>query len=289
MTIPALVGKIAGVVKTFDWKRLTTLYSRVKFSVTIVPSGISFLKPATFHSWVVTTFLLVLMGLTMFTTALLMVYTPLNPLFFSKTVQLSHHQVNDLRTLQEKVINLDREIGNLKKQNQELRNAILMGDSTALTKFQNRSKIGGNIFLGFGLLLEKFGVNLGEKSIYFRTPCNGYISNLFDPYNGHYGLDFATKTGTPVYATANGYIIFSDFTADDGNMVIIGHNDGFISVYKHCASLLKNSRQPVYEGEQIALSGNSGRLSSGPHLHFEIWQNGVPLDPRKFISIMKGN
>ncbi len=289
MTVPALVGKITGFVKGYDWKKITAIYSRIKFSVTIVPSGVSFLKPATFHSWVVTTFLLLLMGATMVVTALLMVYTPLNSFFFSKTVQLSHYQVKELRSFRDKVIYLDREIENLKKQNRDLRKAILLGDSTALNKFQNRSKIGGNIFLGFDLLLEKFGVNLGNNSISFRTPCDGYKSNLFDPYNGHYGLDFAAKTGTPVYASANGYIIFSDFTADDGNMVIIGHDDGFITVYKHCESFLKCSRQPVFEGEQIALTGNTGRLSYGPHLHFEIWQNGVPLDPLKFISTKKGN
>ena len=289
MTIPAMIGKISGFVKGYDWKQITALYSRVKFSVTIVPSGVSFLKPATFRSWVVTTFLLSLIVLTVLVTAMLMVYTPLNSLFFSKTVQLSHHQVNDLRMLQEKVMYLDHEIENLKKQNQQLRNAINMGDTTVLNKFQNRTKIGGNIFFGFELLLEKIGVNLWSHSISFRAPCEGYKTNKFDAYNGHYGLDFATKTGTPVYAAANGYIIFSDFTTDDGNMVIIGHSDGFITVYKHCKSLLKGSRQSVYEGEQIALSGNTGRLSYGPHLHFEIWQDGVPMDPQKFIPITKGN
>lgn len=98
------------------------------------------------------------------------------------------------------------------------------------------------------------------------------------------GIDFVIKTGTPVYSAAGGYIVFADFTVNDGYMVIIAHSDGYITVYKHCSVLLKKARDIVSEGEMIALSGNTGELSTGPHLHFEIWKDGKPLGPSKFFN-----
>ncbi|HEY6907521.1 MAG TPA: M23 family metallopeptidase, partial [Ignavibacteriaceae bacterium] len=99
----------------------------------------------------------------------------------------------------------------------------------------------------------------------------------------HMGIDFVIKTGTPVYATANGFVIFADYTTNDGYMIIIDHNNGYISVYKHCSVLLKRSRETVLQGETIALSGNTGEISTGPHLHFEIWKEGEPVDPKSVL------
>jgi murein DD-endopeptidase MepM/ murein hydrolase activator NlpD len=215
----------------------------------------------------------------MFIAAMIMIYTPLNSLFFSKTVQLSHYQVNELGKLQEKVRFLDGQVELLKRQNQGLRNAIILGDSTALKKY-DKQKYGGSIFEAVS------GLSLFSEPLppLFKRPIDGFISNTFRPLEGHFGIDYAVKSGTPVYAAANGYVIFSDYTADDGNMIILGHRDGFVTVYKHCQSLLKKIRQTVLQGEQIALSGASGRLAYGPHLHFEIWEQGVPIDPQQFIS-----
>jgi murein DD-endopeptidase MepM/ murein hydrolase activator NlpD len=97
------------------------------------------------------------------------------------------------------------------------------------------------------------------------------------------GLDYVVKAGTPVYATAGGFVIFSGYTIDDGYTIIISHNEEFISIYKHCSSLIKKQRERVEQGELIAISGNSGKLTTGPHLHFEIWENGKPVDPEKII------
>ena len=99
------------------------------------------------------------------------------------------------------------------------------------------------------------------------------------------GVDFVVKEGTPVYAASGGYIVFSDYTIDDGYMIIIIHRDGYISIYKHCSSLIKGVRDNVEQGELIALSGNSGKHTTGPHLHLEIWRDGKPVNPEKqFIN-----
>jgi murein DD-endopeptidase MepM/ murein hydrolase activator NlpD len=93
------------------------------------------------------------------------------------------------------------------------------------------------------------------------------------------GIDFVVKTGTPVYVSANGFIIFANYTVKDGNMIIVSHPGNYISVYKHCSSLLKKERETVVQGELIALSGNTGEITTGPHLHFEIWKEGKPINP----------
>ena len=77
--------------------------------------------------------------------------------------------------------------------------------------------------------------------------------------------------------------MFSDHTLDDGYMIIIIHPNDYISVYKHCSSLLKRKREKIIQSEMIALSGNTGHKSHGPHLHFEIWKNGQPLNPQKLF------
>jgi len=114
-------------------------------------------------------------------------------------------------------------------------------------------------------------------------PTEGYITRGYEPAQRHNGLDIAGKTGTLVNAAADGYVVFSGWTHDDGNLVIISHPNGFLTFYKHNQSLLKSANTFVKRGEPIALLGSSGRTSSGPHLHFEIWKNGTPVDPSLFL------
>lgn len=117
----------------------------------------------------------------------------------------------------------------------------------------------------------------------FSPPVKGYQSNEFSPTELHFGIDFASKRGSVVSAVREGKVIFSDYTERDGNVIILSHVNGFITVYKHNDVLLKKLNQKVLHGESIALLGNTGRTSSGPHLHFELWQNGVPLNPTEFM------
>jgi murein DD-endopeptidase MepM/ murein hydrolase activator NlpD len=114
-------------------------------------------------------------------------------------------------------------------------------------------------------------------------PTTGYITRGFDAAQRHYGLDIAGSVGTPVNAAADGYVVFSGWTSDDGNKIILSHPGGFLTFYKHNQSLLKTMNAYVHRGEPIALLGDSGETSVGPHVHFEIWKDGVPVDPANFI------
>jgi len=114
-------------------------------------------------------------------------------------------------------------------------------------------------------------------------PTDGYLSQGFDPAQGHYGMDFAGKRGTPVYAAGDGIVVFSGWTYEDGNMVILAHGGGYMTVYKHTQVVLKGGRGQVRRGEAIALLGTSGKTSLGPHLHFEVWKDGSPQDPNQYL------
>jgi murein DD-endopeptidase MepM/ murein hydrolase activator NlpD len=112
---------------------------------------------------------------------------------------------------------------------------------------------------------------------------NVVVSQEFDDEENHLGVDFAGKTGDPVYATADGVVVFSNYTVDYGNTMILVHGNKFLTKYKHNLSNLKSVGNYVHRGEMIAMLGNTGRLSTSPHLHFEIWKNGVAKNPFKYL------
>jgi murein DD-endopeptidase MepM/ murein hydrolase activator NlpD len=122
------------------------------------------------------------------------------------------------------------------------------------------------------------------QEIFFFTPINGLISDGFDVKKGHYGVDIVAKTNEPVKNIADGTVIFASWTQDAGYVMMIQHKGNLISVYKHNAELYKKTGTFVYAGEIIAIVGNSGELTNGPHLHFELWYNGNPLNPEEFIT-----
>jgi len=114
-------------------------------------------------------------------------------------------------------------------------------------------------------------------------PTEGFVSQGFDPQRNHFGMDFAAKRGSAVYAAADGRVVFAGWTYDDGNMLIVSHVGGYMTVYKHNQALLATTQMAVKRGEPVALLGTSGTTSEGPHLHFEVWRNGVPQDPEDFF------
>lgn len=116
----------------------------------------------------------------------------------------------------------------------------------------------------------------------------GYDSSLLlaEP---HYGLDISAPTGTPVKAPADGLVVYSGWTVDGGNIIIVEHGFGFTTVYKHNERNLVKRLEKVSQGQTIALVGNTGKISSGPHLHYEIWKNGKPMDPKKYMNIKNEN
>jgi len=116
-------------------------------------------------------------------------------------------------------------------------------------------------------------------------PTQGIATQGFEPSHGHYGLDFAAPKGTPVYAATDGHVVFAGWTLDDGNMLMISHGDGYMTVYKHLQSLLQTPHAAVRRGEAIALVGSTGNTSFGPHLHFEVWKDGIPRDPDDYLVV----
>ena len=117
----------------------------------------------------------------------------------------------------------------------------------------------------------------------FYRPTRGMISSPFNAEKKHFGTDIAANPGESVLATLDGTVILSTYTAETGYLIEIQHNQDFVSVYKHCGSLLKREGDAVKGGEAIALVGNTGQLSTGPHLHFELWHKGRAVNPESYI------
>jgi len=129
-----------------------------------------------------------------------------------------------------------------------------------------------------------FERNTAGTDIVLFPPLSGAISQTYDAELRHYGVDVTAPTDTPIKAVSNGTVIFSEWTAETGYVIILEHKDGLLSVYKHNGSLNKGQGDIVRAGEVIASVGNTGELTTGPHLHFELWSNGNALNPLDYID-----
>ncbi|WP_420187375.1 M23 family metallopeptidase [Bacteroides pyogenes] len=121
-----------------------------------------------------------------------------------------------------------------------------------------------------------------SKMILYR-PVRGMVSAHFEPEKKHFGTDIAANPNESILAAMDGTVVLSTYTAETGYVIMLQHNQDLLSVCKHCGSLLKKQGEHVRGGEAIALVGNSGTLSTGPHLHFELWYKGRPVNPEKYI------
>ena len=120
--------------------------------------------------------------------------------------------------------------------------------------------------------------------VFFYKPVNGTVSAHYEAAIRHYGVDLVAKERESVLATLDGTVVYAGFDSNQGNVIQLQHKNGFISVYKHNALLLKEVGDIVQAGEAIALVGNTGKLSTGPHLHFELWYKGNPVNPEEYIA-----
>lgn len=123
-----------------------------------------------------------------------------------------------------------------------------------------------------------------KTDLVFFAPISGKITDVFNPEEKHYAIDIAVEKDSPVKAVADGTVIFTGFTAETGFVIILEHAKGFLSVYKHNSSIHKEQGDIVKTGEAIANAGSTGELSTGPHLHFELWNDGFPVNPLNFID-----
>ena len=135
--------------------------------------------------------------------------------------------------------------------------------------------------------MDRFSVfQQAEKNtdIVFSSPIKGQITQQYDDQEKHFAVDIAVDQDTPVKAVADGTVIFKGFTADTGYVILIEHGQGFTSIYKHNASIYKEQGELVKTGEVIASAGSTGAFSTGAHLHFELWNDGYPVNPTNYIN-----
>ena len=139
---------------------------------------------------------------------------------------------------------------------------------------------------------DRFTLGVGDHTSFlnnvsgflFFPPVKGTVTNRYDPISKHFGIDIASNANETVKSTLDGTVIIANFTSETGYVIAIQHSNNLLSFYKHNSSLLKKPGDIVKAGDVIAIIGNSGELSTGPHLHFELWYNGTALDPQKYIS-----
>ncbi|WP_299244466.1 M23 family metallopeptidase [uncultured Aquimarina sp.] len=134
---------------------------------------------------------------------------------------------------------------------------------------------------------DKYSLFESEKSstdFSLFPPVKGSITSKYNVNEKHYAIDVAVPKDTPIKAAAAGTVIFAEWTSETGHVIILEHGNSLLTVYKHNASLTKQQGELVKAGEVIATAGSTGELSTGPHLHFELWRDGYPTDPSKFID-----
>ncbi len=151
-------------------------------------------------------------------------------------------------------------------------------DSALRAKVENEEK--------YNLTLDLYSLEsvVSLAGLHFFPPVKGIISGRFDERTRHFGTDIVAKPKSTVSAVLDGSVIFTGWTMETGFVIQIQHPNNIVSIYKHNASLLKETGDLVKAGELISIIGDSGELyTSGPHLHFEIWYKGSPLDPEKHI------
>lgn len=152
-------------------------------------------------------------------------------------------------------------------------------DSMLRSDYENQNKY--NLFVdGSADKKPKAGVT----NLYFFPPIKGILTSKFDPVQEHYGIDIVAKRNEAIKTVQDGTIIFTGWTVETGYVIAIQHPGNIVSVYKHNSVLLKKEGNFVRAGETIAIIGESGELSTGPHLHIELWINGNPVNPTDYMS-----
>ena len=138
---------------------------------------------------------------------------------------------------------------------------------------------------------DKYNPDLSSSNVTLETlllpPAIGPISQGFNTEESHFAVDIVLEANTPIKSIADGRVVFAEWTAQTGYVIIIEHSQGILSVYKHNAALSKEQGDVVQGGEVIALAGNTGELTTGFHLHFELWVEGYPMDPKNFFNFSK--
>ena len=137
-----------------------------------------------------------------------------------------------------------------------------------------------------GLVSLNFNRSEDElRELVFFTPLEGIVTNNFDPKEDHFGIDIVSQENEPIKALADGIVIMASWTLDGGYVLVIQHSGNLISIYKHNSELLKSVGNFVESGEIVSIIGNTGELTSGPHLHFELWFKEQAVNPEDYVNV----
>lgn len=174
---------------------------------------------------------------------------------------------------------------------EEIASASKVQDTTAGVLIKGVSNKSDSLLREEVLKQEQFNLRANSRKIeqieglHFFPPVKGVVSNGFNVAINHPFIDIAAPANSAVSAVLDGTVILSTWTEETGYTIQIQHDNDLISIYKHASKLLKKSGEKVKAGTAIALVGDTGSLSSGNHLHFELWHKGVPIDPQKYIKL----
>lgn len=188
---------------------------------------------------------------------------------FMKMLRDSTQTVEDLSNEQNLDNDINGKIVEKIKEDAELRQEIAFSDQTQDETILSRSNEESNFTL---------------ERLYFLPPVTGPISAPYEPAKKHFGIDIIAPKNTPIKAALDGFVVQADWTMEAGNTIGIQHNYNIITFYKHNSTLLKRVGDQVKAGEAIAIIGNSGELTDGPHLHFEIWHQGKTINPSDLVE-----
>ena len=226
---------------------------------------------------------------------LLLGYTPLRNLIPGKS---KTHVQNELITMIQKADSLEKSLGNYGLYTKNLKKVL--SDSVSLDSVQDvfeegfivkdldfRPSVEDSILRAEVEAEESISLNsnLEEKKLssFFIKPVDGLITEGFNKKFGHFGIDVVSKKGAFIYSIDDGMVLFSSWTHEFGYVLIVKHQNNFTSFYKHNSEIFKSKGDYVKSGETIAIIGNSGKYSSGPHLHFELWKGSSPVNPTNYI------
>lgn len=229
---------------------------------------------------------------------ILLKFTPVSGLFFSQTEKALRQQAiaisQQVRMLQDSLNARDAQLNQMKR-------AIFTGEDTILSESEpnqngqtnSREEIKEPESLSdvnnmTGTDLSKNEIVLSgifeEKPVFPASyPLDGTLTRGFDPQKGHFGIDIATKEGSPFKAIADGAVVNQNWSINYGWVLYIQHSDNIVTIYKHAKGLSKSIGDIVSKGDILGTAGNTGIISSGPHLHLEIWKNGIPQNPTSYL------
>ncbi len=180
------------------------------------------------------------------------------------------------RIIQGKTVKLDdKPVIDSNANYQNITNKPIAEDSALRHMVESEEKY--NLFVTKGSTPENI------SSFIFFSPLKGTITNKFNIEEQHFGVDIVAPKNETIKATLDGMVIFAEWTSETGYVIEIQHKNNLISIYKHNSVLHKEVGDPIKAGEVIAIIGNTGELSTGPHLHFELWYNGIPLNPEDYM------